>query len=332
MSFADEIARYAPDARRRRPAARPVLEITGLAVDYGYGEHRVHALRGVDLTLHEGEVLGLAGESGCGKSTLVYAATRLLAPPGLIASGEVIYHPEVGEPVDILRQSDDELRASRWEDTALVFQGAMNSLNPVYRIGRQLTDTIAAHRPDTTRAQREERARELLDYTGYAGEYEEEMGIGKPPEHKPILTIPDVLVLAWGGTVPMIAHAAGIELDAITTTWDTWVTDHPIDTARGVVEAGTVAAVRFTIDGIVGGEPRISLEHVNRVGEGSAPDWPRGANDDVYQVLIEGTPSITQAQKILRLYTRKASVKAVTVFLSIPSCASRVVNVAPIIA
>ncbi len=148
----------------------PILEIRGLAVDYGYGDSRVHALRGVDLTLHEGEVLGLAGESGCGKSTLVYAATRLLAPPGLIASGEVIYHPEVGEPVDILRQSDDELRASRWEDTALVFQGAMNSLNPVYRIGRQLTDTIAAHRPDTTRAQREERARELLAMVGISPE------------------------------------------------------------------------------------------------------------------------------------------------------------------
>ena len=131
----------------------PILEIKGLAVDYGYGEQRVHALRGVDLTLHEGEVLGLAGESGCCKSTLVYAATRLLAPPGLIASGEVIYHPEAGEPVDILRQTDSELRATRWEDTALVFQGAMNSLNPVYRVGRQLTDTIAAHRPDSTRAE-----------------------------------------------------------------------------------------------------------------------------------------------------------------------------------
>ena len=170
MSFADEIARYAPDARRRRPDARPVLEIKGLAVDYGYGEHRVHALRGVDLTLHEGEVLGLAGESGCGKSTLVYAATRLLAPPGLIVSGEVLYHPEVGEPVDVLRQSDDELRASRWEDTALVFQGAMNSLNPVYRVGRQLTDTIAAHRPRSTRAEREDRARELLTMVGISPE------------------------------------------------------------------------------------------------------------------------------------------------------------------
>jgi peptide/nickel transport system ATP-binding protein len=170
MSIADDLDRYAPDAVRARAARRPVLEIRGLAVDYGYGDTRVHALRGVDLTLHEGEVLGLAGESGCGKSTLVYAATRLLAPPGLIASGEVLYHPVTGDPVDILRQSDDELRASRWEDTALVFQGSMNSLNPVYRVGRQLTDTIAAHRPSSTKAEREERARELLTMVGISPE------------------------------------------------------------------------------------------------------------------------------------------------------------------
>lgn len=137
-------------------------------------------------------------------------------------------------------------------------------------------------------------ARELLDYTDYTGDYEEEMGFGYPPEHKPILTVPEVLILAWGGTVPMIAHAAGIELDEITTTWDTWVTDHPIATAKGTIEPGTVAAVRFTISGIVDGVPRIVLEHVNRVGEGTAPDWPRGERDDVYQVIIDGTPSIHQ--------------------------------------
>jgi len=92
----------------------------------------------------------------------------------------------------------------------------------------------------------------------------------------------------------MIAHAAGVKLDEITTTWEKWVTDAPIETAKGTVAAGTVAAVRFTINGIVGGRPRISLEHVNRVGERSAPDWPRGNQDDVYQVVIEGSPSITQ--------------------------------------
>ncbi|GII98419.1 peptide/nickel transport system ATP-binding protein [Sediminihabitans luteus] len=145
----------------------PVLEIRGLEVSYGYSDSAVRALRGVDLTLHQGEVLGLAGESGCGKSTLVYAATRLLPPPGIITGGEVILHGDEG-PVDVLRMSDAELRATRWQDTAIVFQGAMNSLNPVHRIGRQITDAIKAHRPGWSRARRDERARELLEMVGIA--------------------------------------------------------------------------------------------------------------------------------------------------------------------
>ena len=93
------------------PLGRPVLDIRDLVVDYGYGAAPAHALRGVNLTLHEGEVLGLAGETGCGKSTLVYAATRLLPPPGLITGGEVWFHPgDGGAAVDILRMSDRELR------------------------------------------------------------------------------------------------------------------------------------------------------------------------------------------------------------------------------
>lgn len=155
-----------PAARDQR-GRRPILEIRSLGVDYGYGDDATHALRGVDLTLYEGEVLGLAGESGCGKSTLVYGATRLLPPPGYVRSGEVLYHPGDGaEPIDLLRLSDDDLRAQRWQDVAVVFQGAMNSLNPVHRIGRQLTDAIKAHRPGTTRAERDDRARELLDMVG----------------------------------------------------------------------------------------------------------------------------------------------------------------------
>ncbi|MBS1847309.1 MAG: dihydrodipicolinate reductase [Actinobacteria bacterium] len=141
-------------------------------------------------------------------------------------------------------------------------------------------------------------ARELLDYTDYTGDYATEMGFGHPADHRPILSVPEVLILAWGGTVPLIAHAAGVHLDAITTTWDTWVTDHPIDTAVGTFDAGTVAAVRFTINGVVDGVPRVVLEHVNRVGVDTAPEWPRGNTDDVYQVLIDGSPSITQETAI----------------------------------
>jgi len=138
------------------------------------------------------------------------------------------------------------------------------------------------------------RALEILDYLNYEGDYEIEMGIGRPPEFQALLETPDILVMSWGATVPMIAHAAGIELDAITTTWEKWVTPKAIRTKKGTINPGEVAAIHFTIDGVHRGDIRIQLEHVNRVGSDAAPDWPRGTRDDVYRVEIDGTPSITQ--------------------------------------
>jgi 4-hydroxy-tetrahydrodipicolinate reductase len=138
------------------------------------------------------------------------------------------------------------------------------------------------------------KALEILDYINYEGDYEEEMGIGRPPEFTPLLEHTDILIMSWGGTVPMMAHAVGIELDRITTTWEKWVTDTPITTAKGIIEPGMVAAIRFTINGIFRGETRIGLEHINRLGTDAAPHWPRGTQDDVYRVEIDGSPSITQ--------------------------------------
>ncbi|WP_405009869.1 ABC transporter ATP-binding protein [Kitasatospora sp. NBC_01539] len=150
--------------------SKPVLEIRGLNVDYGYGPGAVRAVHDVDLTLHTGEVLGLAGESGSGKSTLAYGLTRLLPSPGVITGGEVLYHPGDGPPADILTMTPDELRAFRWAQTSIVFQGAMNSLNPVHTVAAQLTDVIRAHEPGTTRAGRLARARDLLRLVGIAAD------------------------------------------------------------------------------------------------------------------------------------------------------------------
>jgi peptide/nickel transport system ATP-binding protein len=144
----------------------PVLEIRDLDVDYGLGDQAVHAVREVNLTLHRGEVLGLAGESGSGKSTLAYGMTRLLPPPGVIRNGEVIYRPPAGEPVDVLALSPAELRAFRWAETSIVFQGAMNSLNPVHRVATQMLDAIEAHEPGLGRAARLARARDMLKLVG----------------------------------------------------------------------------------------------------------------------------------------------------------------------
>jgi peptide/nickel transport system ATP-binding protein len=146
-----------------------VLEISGLCVEYGEGPQAVRAVIDVDLVLHRGEVVGLAGESGSGKSTLAYGATRLLRPPGVITGGSVLFHPDRDRPeltIDLLDASIDELRRLRWQELAIVLQSAMNALNPVLTVATQLNDTLAAHLPGSTHASRRERSAELLRMVG----------------------------------------------------------------------------------------------------------------------------------------------------------------------
>jgi peptide/nickel transport system ATP-binding protein len=151
-------------------AGQPLLEITGLKVDYGVGDAAVHAVAGADLVLHSGEVLGLAGESGSGKSTLAYASMRLLRPPGLITGGSVRYHPAPGQEVDLLAADEEQLRRLRWAHIAVVLQSAMNALNPVLPIGVQLTDVLQAHRPGMDADAQHARAAELLEMVGISSE------------------------------------------------------------------------------------------------------------------------------------------------------------------
>jgi peptide/nickel transport system ATP-binding protein len=149
---------------------QPVLEIKHLNVDYGLGDDAVHAVSDVNLTLHQGEVLGLAGESGSGKSTLAYGLTRLLPPPGVVRGGSVIYHPVDEPPVDIMRLTSAQLRAFRWAETSIVFQGAMNSLNPVHKVSTQLMDVLKAHEPRMSPSARHARAAELLKLVGISAD------------------------------------------------------------------------------------------------------------------------------------------------------------------
>jgi peptide/nickel transport system ATP-binding protein len=154
-----------------------LLEIKHISVDYISSKGTVHAVNDVSFTIDRGQIFGLAGESGSGKSTLAYAIARLLQPPAVITQGQVLYFPSRSEvtekddaAVDVLALNPAQLRAFRWRKLSIVFQSAMNALNPVLDIETQITDVLHAHNPPMTANEARSRAAELLQLVGIASD------------------------------------------------------------------------------------------------------------------------------------------------------------------
>lgn len=191
--MSDEFGETSPPANGSK-----LLDIRNLSVDYYAASGTVHALDNVSLTLERGHILGLAGESGSGKSTLAYAITRLLRPPAEIINGQVFYYPrakaegdvrierlaritrrkrssdrleangDAPGAVDILNFTPRQLRAFRWSELSIVFQSAMNALNPVMNIRTQIEDVLRTHQPKMGPDTRKRRIEELLRLVGIA--------------------------------------------------------------------------------------------------------------------------------------------------------------------
>jgi len=138
-------------------ATDPIIEMSDAKVTYDGGDTFV--LDDVSLTVQRNEVVGVVGESGSGKSMLASAMLDAIPDPGRL-SGEVLYHRPNGTTVDVLELSDEELRQFRWEEVAMVFQGAMSSFNPTMKIGGHFKETLKAH--DARVPEGMEFARELL--------------------------------------------------------------------------------------------------------------------------------------------------------------------------
>ncbi|GAB4124064.1 MAG: ABC transporter ATP-binding protein [Roseiflexaceae bacterium] len=141
-----------------------LLEVRNLSAEFITPQgSAMRAVDGVSFALEAGQALGLVGESGCGKTTAMLAMLRLLPASGRIVSGEVLLDGE-----DLMALSTEELRQHRWRDMSIIFQGAMNALNPVRTIGSQLREAIILHRT-VAREQAAKRAQELLELVGIPG-------------------------------------------------------------------------------------------------------------------------------------------------------------------
>ena len=142
-----------------------ILEVRNLSVNYLTDNGTVlNAVEDLSFSLSQGGSLGLVGESGCGKTTAILGALRLLPAEGRIVSGEVRY-----AGVDLLRLSEEEMRRYRWNKISIVFQGAMNALNPVRRVGDQIAEAIMLHESEDKRAAHR-RVGELLEMVGITPE------------------------------------------------------------------------------------------------------------------------------------------------------------------
>ncbi|QLG29116.1 ABC transporter ATP-binding protein [Halorarum halophilum] len=136
-----------------------VLEIRNASVSFEMDRGTATVLNGVDLDVGREEIVGIVGESGSGKSMLASAMLDAVEEPGELA-GEVTYYPRDGDPVDVLSLSEEGLRTLRWEEIAMVFQGAMSSFNPTMKIGGHFRETLEAHDYDVGVGM--DRARDLL--------------------------------------------------------------------------------------------------------------------------------------------------------------------------
>jgi 4-hydroxy-tetrahydrodipicolinate reductase len=138
----------------------------------------------------------------------------------------------------------------------------------------------------------EVRILEIINYATYNQPQVlfETMGFGKPLDHTPLLLTPGTLSFAWGGTVRLLAEGLGVALEDIRETHERRPAVRPIRIGAHTVEPGTMAALRFEVQGIVGGRPAIVVEHVTRLDDTLAPEWPQGRGS--YRVVITGTPTM----------------------------------------
>ena len=156
----EEIRPASERKRRRERGEKPLLEVKGLRTSFFTRDGAVRAVDGIDFHVDRGEIMGLVGESGCGKSVTSLSIMRLIAKPGRIEGGEILFDGQ-----DLLKLADDDMRKIRGDRISMIFQQPTSSLNPVWDVGRQIEEVLRIHRGMKGKVAHS-RAEELLKMVG----------------------------------------------------------------------------------------------------------------------------------------------------------------------
>jgi len=281
----------------RAIASRPDLELAGVWVHSPHkagrdaGELAGGAPLGVVATSDAASLLALAPDCVCytavGESRpqeCIDDFCRMLAAGIDVVTTSVpgLVHPAAFDPKRVARLEE----ACRKGGATLYASG----IEPGFA-GDQLVLTLAT----LTHKIRSVRTQEIFSYADYPVAFTifEVFGFGKPIAHRAIIELPGIQTSSWGPPVRMVADHLGVKLDRIRESYDKRITERRLEVAAGVIEPGTVGAVRFETIGVVDGRDAIVIEHVNRMAPELAPEWPTAARDGTYRIAFEGEPRLT---------------------------------------
>ncbi|AUI59160.1 dihydrodipicolinate reductase [Amycolatopsis sp. BJA-103] len=279
--------------------AHPALELAGVLVhDPAKVGCDAAALAGVDGEFGVAATDDVEAVLAAGPRAVVYAASGDIRPADALAdivrairAGAVVVTPAL-YPLYDQRNAPEELREPVL--TAIAEGGGslfVSGVDPGW--GNDILPLLISGLGTTVEAVR---CQEIFDYSTYdqPDSVRYLVGMGQPMDYQPPMLAPSVPTMVWGGQVRLIARGLGVDLDEIRETLDRRPLEETVTTrAMGEFEAGTQGAVRFEVQGIVDGEPRIVIEHVTRIHASCAPDWPKPpSGDGAHRVIIEGRPRI----------------------------------------
>jgi len=265
-----------------------ILEIKGLKTYFFTEDGIVRAVDGVDLVVKRGEVLGLVGESGCGKSVTTLSILRLISQPGRIVEGEILF-----EDRDLLKEPESKMVDVRGNNISMIFQQPQSCLNPVFRVGDQLTETLRIHQ-DINKEEAKKRAIELLAMVGIpepearARAYPHEMSGGMAQR---------VMIAMALACVPQLLIA-----DEPTTALDVTIQAQILDLMRNLKAQMDAAIILITHDlGVVAEMcDRVDVMYAGRiVEEADVVELFQSPKHPYSKALIGSTPVLGQTEKEL---------------------------------